>query len=172
MACLGISAGEAPITFRTPHREAFEDWLEDSFRILLAPHALQTALWTQKGMVREIVDLDSRLHLASEEECKASHEAGATILVDRKGMEKAAILAKLSQAIHRGSTPGHHATLFAVQAALNHLPHQAILLGLAYDEWRRCMQSPGLQAFLPFLPQASQIVGELLQPSQSAFRIA
>lgn len=157
MATMAIPA-EGRSTLRAPGDGPFLEWLEGVFRKVLAPHADRVAGFARKGFVGEIGEADRQLSEAldlPEAVLRCSVARGAAILESRSGLRSCPVVSRIAQAVEAGTLPGHHATVFAAQAAVFHLSAQGVLVGLAFDEWRRANQASGVAGFRHLLPEVT-----------------
>jgi len=171
MALMGLDCG-APISLQTAGQNAYFSWLKGPFQEILGPHLLEVARHASNGHVREICEADKGLSLPADSDSEASAAEGSAILEARSGTRACPVLERLRGSVDKGEALGHHATVFAAQAAVNQISHQAILVSFAYDEWRRANDDPGLTSFLEYLPRTLDLVGSLAGEPSQTFRIA
>ena len=175
MATMAIPA-QGCATLCVAGKKPFLRWLQGLFRHRLAPHAQRVAELTGRGFVREIEKIDRGFDTADlpEDLIRSSVVAGAAVLEARSGLRSCPVLSRMAAAVESGTMPGHHVSVFAAQAAVLHLPVQGILVGLAFDEWRRANQPASAVAeFRGFFPDVTDVAASVFAGSgDRRFRIA
>ncbi len=164
-----------PVTLCAPGDASFLGWMHGAFIELLAPHVEQVARLARTGFVREIETADYHLEFEEfpTETFHASTLAGKEVLDARAGMRSCPTLSKLAASLTAGRMPGHHATVFAAQAAVLHLSSQGILVGFAFDEWRRVNPALKVTDFRHLLPAVTGVASAVFAGRDaSRFQIA
>ncbi len=120
-----------------PRRKEWQQWLEDRFSLLLARHFSDVYAASMEMRIRRLTELDNALdgHLTAFESQRSQRAARAFL----EGESEARYLTqkrKFALRIDGGECPGHVTTVFALQAALYHLPLVSALLSYCYYEWR------------------------------------
>jgi hypothetical protein len=163
MAIMAIAPHQLA-TLETPGDDSFRQWLGGSFLNLLGPHAFRVAAHAGKGQVREILAIDRQLGEVDGfcgQPWQRSVAAGAVILEARSGLRSCPVLSRMAAAVASAAAPGHHATVFAAQAAVLHLSTQAILVALVFDEWRRANGCAGVVGFRRLLPEVTFVAARI-----------
>ncbi len=165
---LGVSIS-APATFRWDGSRdlstAWESWLANPFRTLLAPAYVRAHRLAGEGQVVELATIDLDLDRGLQQDLRArSRQAGTCFLDGKEGMQAKREWNRFAAKVEAGETPGHLPVLFALHASLYHLPLLPALgayawfeleSGLPRGDWK---DRPGgsaeaLEAFAAALPE-------------------
>ena len=134
---LGVSPGSA-CTFLWRDGDlapAWRDWLDNCFAPLLAPAIVAIHRLGCEIRPAEICEFDHTIdRTLSEAERLRSLAAGRPFLEGKEEMRANREWSRFAERVVRGETPGHAATLFALQAALYHLPLAPTLAAYAWFE--------------------------------------
>lgn len=118
-------------------------WLQESFQGQLSEVFLKVYMASSEMRIDRIVALDNELEdcLSTEGRIR-SREAGTWFLEGKNEIQRAPQWQKYDRSVNLGQCPGHVVTVFALQAALYHLPLLAALTSYVYFEW-----CTGIRAF-------------------------
>jgi urease accessory protein UreF len=115
--------------------QAFELWLAGSFGPVLAPALIEVHRLATAYRLDEIAAIDRRIDASLDVVTKTRSLAAAKAFLEGKDEMKAnREWTRFAGLVARGTTPGHTATLFALQTALYHLPLVPALAAYAWFE--------------------------------------
>lgn len=121
-------------------------WLRESFRDQMSAAFVKVYMASMEMRVESIVKLDNELDLLlSVIDNERSREAGKWFLEGKSEMQRAPQWQKYARYVDQGACPGHVVVVFALQAALYHLPLLHALTSYVYFEWRAGMLAYGKQ---------------------------
>jgi len=110
-------------------------WLSDWFSPVLAPAFAKVHRLAGEVRPTEIASIDRELDRSlGERERRSSLEAATAFLDGKSSMRGHREWARFAERVAAGDTPGHAATLFALQTALYHLPLASALAAYAWFE--------------------------------------
>ena len=135
---LGVEA-VSPATFlwngEGPLARAFDLWLAGSFGPTLAPALIEVHRLATAYRLDEIAAVDQRIDASLDLGAKTRSLAAAKAFLEGKAEMKAnREWTRFSERVALNKTPGHTATLFALQTALYHLPLAPALAAYAWFE--------------------------------------
>jgi len=158
---------------REGFKEQWIEWLRTTFRDQVSEVFVKVFLASTEMRIDRIVELDNGLdsRLGSGER-QRSREAGQRFLEGKAGMQRAPQWRKYAHHVGQGECPGHVATVFALQAALYHLPLLSALSAYVYFEWHSAVKDLGKNGglvgeqaskrlFLQLYPESMAIVCEV-----------
>jgi hypothetical protein len=135
----GVGA-DGPVEFR----EQWLVWLQATFRDQVSEVFVKVFLASTGMRIDQIVELDnglnSRLGMGENQQ---SREVGRWFLDGKTEMQRAPQWKKYACKVEQGMCPGHLVTVFALQAALYHLPLLSALSAYVYFEWRAAIKNLG-----------------------------
>jgi len=129
-------AGMTPPAVLTFPGGVFPAWAARVFLKALAPHAVQVRELAIRGEAGLLVRMDAALELPP-----ASAPAGWELLARREGARHLPATRRFAAAVAGGASPGHFATVFALQAAEFSVAVLPMLQGLLYCEWHAARPS-------------------------------
>lgn len=151
--CLGGTSPPAALTFEGGD---FAGWSARLFMPVLATHAVAAFTMALRGDVAGMTAADRLLKLPP-----ASSEAGRRLLDARRGARHLPAGRRFAAAVAAGETPGHFATVMALQAADFSIAVLPLVQCLLYCEWRAGQPPSGLRDLDDFLRHASGTVPSL-----------
>jgi len=141
----------------TEFKKEWLKWLRKTFRDQLAEVLVNVFLASTEMRMGRIAELDKELgQQLSVEESKKSREAGTWFLQGKSTLQRAPQWQKYARCVEQGECPGHVVTVFALQAALYHLPLLSALTSYVYFEWRAGMVAFGKEGNLANLDVSLQ----------------
>lgn len=143
---LGVEA-VSPATFRwdgvgSPDL-CVDRWIERTFAPILAPSLITVHRLATAYRLDEIAAIDHRVDKSLEAPAKARSLAAAAAFLEGKSEMKAnRQWTRFADLVANGTTPGHTPTLFALQAALYHLPLVPTLAAYSWFELESGLPRP------------------------------
>ncbi|MCB1098603.1 MAG: hypothetical protein KDN22_23730 [Verrucomicrobiae bacterium] len=123
----------------------WDKWRGLLFAKILAPHLIGVFTAAHRGDVREIMKLDQALAgQLAEDVAERSVNAGSQFYASMDGARHIKTLEKLRTAVLEQKIAGHHATFFAAEAAVFHVPMMHLLPAYLYAEWRSARLQAGM----------------------------
>ncbi len=163
-----------------PWRRCWSHWTCTQFDQLIAPHLVESHLLAADGVL-ELADRDRALCDAlSTEQRRLSLRAGRQLLERYQGARHLRPLQKLARLVESGETPGHAASVLALQSLHFNVSPAATLLAYLLLEWTAThhalrMTVPGRrrEAFLDMTPDLPILIQSwLASTSNPAFQPA
>ncbi len=135
---LGVES-VSPVTFvwdgRGPVSPLFQRWLGELYRPILAHALVEVHRLSMAYRLDEIAAIDRRIDTFLDVGAKTRSLAVAKAFLEGKDRMKAnREWSRFADHVAKGETPGHTPTLFALQAALYHLPLAPTLAAYAWFE--------------------------------------
>jgi hypothetical protein len=125
----------------------WDQWRNHLFAEVLAAHLIKVFTAAHRGDVRAIVKLDQALgDQFSVDVAGRSAMAGGQFHASMDGARHVKMLEKLRKAVLDQEIAGHHATFFATEAAIFHVPMMHVLPAYLYAEWRSGRLPAGIPA--------------------------
>lgn len=122
---------------------AFDLWLAGSFVPILAPALIEVHRLATAYRLDEIAAIDRRIDASLDAAAKTRSLAAAKAFLEGKDEMKAnREWTRFAGLVAQGTTPGHTATLFALQTALYHLPLVPALAAYAWFELESGLPRP------------------------------
>lgn len=122
-------------------RASWLEFLEKSFRDQLGRVFVEVYTAATEMRIRRVTELDNELEqVLSAGEAQRSKATGHCFLEGKSAMQRAPQWQKYARSVERGESPAHVVTVFALQAALYHLPLLSALTAYVYFEWRSGME--------------------------------
>jgi urease accessory protein UreF len=113
----------------------FQRWLGECFRPILAPALVEIHRLATTYRLDEFAKVDRGLDASLEEGARKRSLAAAKAFLEGKAEMKAnREWSRFADLVAKGGSPGHTPTLFALQAALYHLPLAPTLAAYAWFE--------------------------------------
>lgn len=143
---LGVEA-VTPATFLWDGKSslvlAFDLWLIGSFGPILAPALIEVHRLATAYRLDEIAAIDRRIDASLDAAAKSRSLTTAKAFLEGKDEMKAnREWTRFAELATKGTTPGHTATLFALQSALYHLPLVPALAAYAWFELESGLPRP------------------------------
>lgn len=143
--------------------EAWCIWRNKTFGGILAPHLIHVFLAAQKQAVAEIIVFDKALDGALRADAAdRSAAAGCRFHASLQGARHVKLTDKLQQAVMQQEIRGHHATYFACEAAMFHVPLMHLLPAYLFAEWRSARAAAGLSREGSSLQAFESLCGDAL----------
>lgn len=114
---------------------AWDAWLANPFRTLLAPAFVRGHRLAGEGRIVELIAVDHDLDRELPQDLRAhSRQAASCFLDGKEGMRANREWSRFAAKVEAGETPGHLPVLFALHTSLYHLPLLPALAAYAWFE--------------------------------------
>lgn len=112
-----------------------DHWMQHTFLRLLYTPIKEAYHWTQKGGLREIIDLDQALHptLAIDISERLIQE-GRKLCLDNVPPRGERLLSRFKESIEQERVHGYFPILFAIRSAIFHVPFRQMLITYIFLE--------------------------------------